>query len=66
MTEPTKQRLVTVCSECHRASCWHGEEMCSKARGAGTVEKTVGYLQARNLEHPENYSEKKVKEVCGD
>jgi hypothetical protein len=44
---------VTVCSECHQASCWLGIFMCDKARNAGTVELCVGDLNALRLEHPE-------------
>lgn len=56
--------LVTVCSKCLRASCWHGEFMCSESRRAGTVERTVDELDAMNLEHPSNYSAEKIRSVC--
>lgn len=46
-----ESRLVTVCSACFRASCWHGEFYCSEYRIAGTVEKTVRELKKLNLEH---------------
>lgn len=43
-------RRVTVCSACLKASCWQGTWPCEKARGAGTVAKTVGELRELALE----------------
>lgn len=43
--------LVTVCSACLRASCWHGAFPCEDAKGAGTVIYTVAELRPLNLEH---------------
>lgn len=51
-----EDRLVTVCSECLQASCWHGEFMCQKAVSAGTIEKPVRELRALGLEHPSYWS----------
>ena len=59
-------RRVTVCAACLRASCWHGEFMCDEARSAGTVEIFAPTLRKLSLEHPSNYSPKKIREVCGD
>lgn len=42
---------VTVCSECHRAACWHGTFMCEESRNASTVEMTVAELRELKLEH---------------
>lgn len=58
-------RMITVCEECHRASCWHGEYMCDEARSCGTIEMSEEELRKLNLEHPHHYSKKKIKEVCG-
>lgn len=44
---------VTVCSECHRASCWQGIFLCDKAREAGTVELMVADLHSLGIENPE-------------
>lgn len=44
---------VTVCAECHQASCWLGIFLCDKARNAGTVELCVGDLHELALENPE-------------
>jgi hypothetical protein len=59
-------RRVTVCAECLRASCWHGEFMCDRAEMADVTERTVAELDALGLEHPERYSAEKVREVCGE
>lgn len=65
MTKSRDDRLVTVCSACLCASCWHGEFMCWQAGGASTVQRTVRELKALNREHPSHYSVEKVREVCG-
>lgn len=51
-TEEIDAHPVTVCSECHQASCWQGALMCESARRAGTVELCVGDLVILELEHP--------------
>ena len=58
-------RMVTVCSACLCASCWHGEFRCQQWVTAGTVEKPVSELQKLDREHPSHYSVAKVREVCG-
>lgn len=45
--------MITVCNACLMACCWQGEFMCADAKGAGTVEKTIGELVALDREHPE-------------
>lgn len=60
-----KERLVTVCDKCLRASCWHGEFMCDDARGAGTINLPVSKLQELRREHPSHYSVEKITKVCG-
>lgn len=44
---------VTVCGECHRASCWQGTYLCEKSRSASTVELCVGDLHNLVLENPD-------------
>lgn len=51
------ERTVTVCAECLRAACWHGEFYCDKFRTADLVEKTLPELRALNLEHPKYWEE---------
>jgi len=58
-------RDVTVCAECLRASCWHGEFMCERSRDANVRTLTVRQLRSLNLEHPDNYSRERVAEVHG-
>jgi hypothetical protein len=58
-------RRVTVCAECLRASCWHGEFMCDKSRGADVTTRTVRELDALGYEHAEHYSSARVREVEG-
>ena len=60
-----KNRKVYVCAECLQASCWHGEFMCNKARGANITTRTVAELDALGYEHPDNYSVAKVTAVHG-
>lgn len=64
-TDPNT-RMVTVCSECLKASCWHGEFLCERSRAANIVRRTVGQLRDLNREHPEQYSVRKVRHVCGE
>ena len=59
-------RLIQICSECEKASCWHGEFMCSDARGADLILKTATELDKLNVEHKDNYSVGKITEVCGE
>ena len=49
--------LVTVCSECGRASCWYGEVMCETAREAATVEVRRDELTKRGLESPHYWTD---------
>lgn len=44
--------VVTVCSECLRASCWLGYFYCDNYRSAGLTTKTVSDLRKINREHP--------------
>lgn len=62
----SKGRTVTVCSACLRASCWHGEFMCSEARSAGTREMAASDLDALGKEHPSHYSPEQIARVCGE
>lgn len=59
-------RLITVCSDCLRTSCWHGEFMCDNATAAGIIELTELELTGLHREHPWHYSVTHVREVCGD
>jgi len=61
----TADYLVTVCAACRRASCWHGELMCERARDAGTVDVRASVLRAENREHPDNLSTTKLQSTCG-
>lgn len=60
-----KDRLVTVCSECLMASCWHGEFMCENSISAGTREMTARELDKLRLEHPSHYSVENLARICG-
>lgn len=44
--------MITVCSECLKASCWQGIYYCDDHRTAGTVHKSRKELLALNREHP--------------
>jgi hypothetical protein len=60
-----RQRLITVCDACLRASCWHGLFLCEDYQTAGTTQKTVRELRKLDLEHADYYSRKEVERVCG-
>ena len=61
---PKRDYYVQVCSECLTAACWHGEHMCSSSDRASTVILRASELRKLKREHPSNYSQKKVLEVC--
>lgn len=62
-----KDYLVTVCSVCRCASCWHGEFMCEASQLARTVEvpASASELRGEHREHPSNFSAEKLRDVCG-
>jgi hypothetical protein len=60
-----KDRLIEVCAECDRASCWYGEFMCDEARYATTKLVLKSELKKMKLEHPSYWSDKKLIEVYG-
>ena len=64
MTEK-RDWLVTVCDMCKRASCWHGEFMCSHSPGAGTEELLASELDKLGKENPERYSVDKLTRIQG-
>jgi hypothetical protein len=57
--------IVTVCSVCRTASCWHGEFMCDKAAGADVIDVLASQLLTEGREHPSNYAVERLNEVCG-
>jgi ABC-type oligopeptide transport system substrate-binding subunit len=60
-----RERLITVCSACLCASCWHMVFPCSDYRTAGTVQKTATQLRRHGREHPDYFSRKEVERHCG-
>lgn len=61
-----KNRLVEVCSECGKASCWYGDFMCVGSAHANTEQKTVSELDRANLERKDCYSKETLKKVYGE
>lgn len=61
-----KDYYVTVCGACLRASCWHGDDLCDESRNAGTVIERASILRKEGREHSDNYSVKKLIDVCCD
>jgi hypothetical protein len=59
-------KIIEVCSECFRASCWHGEFMCDDSQSAGTVLKTVSELSSLGLENSHHYENEKLVAVYGE
>ena len=51
--ETKEPESITVCSECERASCWHGEFMCEKSTGADIKQMSRTEWESRRLEHPD-------------
>jgi hypothetical protein len=60
-----KERKITVCANCLRACCWHGEFMCEKARPADITTRTEAELEELGLEHPDLYSDERIRKVEG-
>lgn len=60
-----ENKLIEVCDQCLKASCWYGEFMCDYAQTAGTKKLPRKELKKLNLESPEYWSEKKLKEIYG-
>lgn len=54
------ERLITVCSACRCASCWHGKFRCDQFRNATTLQLPISTLAAEDREHPDNW------EICDD
>jgi len=61
-----QKRLVEVCAECGRASCWHGDILCWESKHANTEKKTVAELDEADLEHKYLYSKETIKKVYGE
>jgi len=49
----SRDRLVTVCSACLRASCWQGKFLCTRAYDSDTttVQFPISKLRRLKLEH---------------
>lgn len=65
MAARKRERLITVCDSCLRASCWHGDFYCDEHKEAGTKDLTESELAALGYEHPSNYSQERVEKICG-
>jgi len=65
MAGKRRERLITVCDACLRASCWHMVFPCEDYRTAGTAQKTTRELRKLNLEHPSYYSREEVERHTG-
>jgi hypothetical protein len=48
----SKEKLITVCSACLRASCWQGVHYCEKAGDSATIQLARSKLIALRREHP--------------
>lgn len=59
------EKMVTVCAECLRASCWLGTFMCEKSRNADTVEMAVSELLQLRREHPDWFAGNKDAHASG-
>lgn len=71
-TSPTQQTdhvsvqkprlVVTVCAECHRASCFQGLFYCDEAKNAGTVDLPLSTLKRKGLENPSYWKGARMSE----
>lgn len=52
-----KQRLVTVCDACLKASCWRGLFLCDDYVHAGTIDLSVSTLREIGREDPGYWTE---------
>lgn len=64
-TQLPKNREITVCDKCLRASCWHGIWMCDDAIGAGLIQLPRWKLDELNREHPSHYSAEQIHKILG-
>jgi len=63
--ELNEKKLIEVCDNCKKASCWYGEFMCDMADIARTIKLPIEKLRKLNLESEDFWSDKKLKEVYG-
>lgn len=63
--ERSRERVITVCAECLRASCWHGDFYCDAYRNAGLVKKPESELERLAAEHPSYYAQARIEKICG-
>jgi hypothetical protein len=56
---------VEVCDSCRKASCWHGLFFCDDYMVAGTVRVKASVLRREKREHTSLFSQKTLKERCG-
>ena len=54
-----------MCAECLRASCWHGDDMCAKARSADIKLIRASQLDSLAREHPSHYSRETILRTSG-
>lgn len=60
-----ENKLIQVCGECKKASCWYGIHYCGNYRTANLEIKTVAELREINAEHESYWSNKKMEEIYG-
>ena len=59
-------KLVRVCDQCGKASCWYGEFMCEDAHGADLKVLTVADLRPGKRESEDYWTDRKMIEIYGD
>lgn len=59
-------KLIQVCSECKKASCWYGEWLCIDSRKANIELMTIKELKILGLENEEQWSDVKMIKVYGE
>ena len=59
-------RLIQICSECKKSSCWHGEFLCPDSRNADLELKTADELNKLNVEDKHHYSVGNIRKIFGE
>ena len=60
-----EDRLVTVCDQCLRASCWQGDLYCDNHKTAGTTRLPVRDLRSLGREHESYWEPARIQRIEG-
>jgi hypothetical protein len=60
-----RERTITVCASCKRASCWQGEFYCDEYKTADIINLPLSKLKKMKLEHPCYWDKYRIKKYFG-